>query len=78
MMSFLQHVTFLLTYASQSGCLPHPHVATHRDVAPPPAVKSVHTAMDHNTSVVPHHLHVGQKWNWATFSWENIGTECLK
>lgn len=64
--------TFILTYASQSRFLPLPRTATHRDVAAPPAVISCHTAVDHHTSVMPHHLRIGKDGNWATFSCNTI------
>ena len=63
---------FSLTYASQCSHLPQSRVATHRHVAAPPAVVSVHTAVDHNASVMPHHLRVDKAGNWATFSWKTM------
>lgn len=49
-------ICFLLTYTFQRSVLPHPRAAAQRHVTAPPAVVSIHTAMDHYTSVVPNHL----------------------
>lgn len=67
----------LPTSASQSSFLPHPRTATHRDVTALPDVISIHAAVDHNTSIMPHNLWVGKEGNWATFSWKNNGTKGL-
>lgn len=66
---------FLLTYTFQRSFMPNPKAAAQRHVTALPAVISIHTAMDHYTSVMPYHLRVGEDWDGATFSWENNGND---
>lgn len=63
-----------LTDASERSCLPHARAAAHGDIAAPPAVIAIHTAMDHDTSVMQDHLWVGKDGDRATFCWENNDT----
>lgn len=63
-----------LTDASQCSSQPLPWAATHRHVAAPPAVVSIHTAVDHNTPVMPHHLWLGNDGNRATFGYRKTTT----
>lgn len=59
---------FLLTYTFQWSSLPNPRAATQWDVAAPPAVVSIQTAVRRNTCVIPHHLWVLKEGHRATFS----------